>query len=207
MSETHKPKSKTRESLIQATFEVFLEKGYAAATTREIAERAGVNEVTLFRHFKNKENLMNEAVAECCPVPEVEGLMAVIQRFSFQEGLGTLLRGVNTNTMENAPQVRRLLLEAAQNETMLRINQQIPLKLRALIKSHLERGMREGYVRKDINAELVAQMLLWLNLAYTITVSLPNGTEVYPFSNDEVIDTVLQVFLRGIAPEPETVPS
>lgn len=36
--------------------------GFRGATTRRIAEAAGVNEVTLFRHFGSKEALLNEAM-------------------------------------------------------------------------------------------------------------------------------------------------
>ena len=42
---------------------VFAEAGFRGATTRRIAEEAGVNEVTLFRQFKSKTALINE-VAE-----------------------------------------------------------------------------------------------------------------------------------------------
>lgn len=42
---------------------VFAEAGFRGATTRRIAEAAGVNEVTLFRQFKSKTALINE-VAE-----------------------------------------------------------------------------------------------------------------------------------------------
>lgn len=41
--------------------QVFAESGFRGATTRRIAEAAGVNEVTLFRHFKSKTVLINEA--------------------------------------------------------------------------------------------------------------------------------------------------
>ena len=40
---------------------VFAESGFRGATTRRIAEAAGVNEVTLFRHFKSKSALISEA--------------------------------------------------------------------------------------------------------------------------------------------------
>ena len=53
----------TRERLLQAAVEVFAETGYAGATTRVIAERAGVNEVTLFRHFGAKADLLVQAMA------------------------------------------------------------------------------------------------------------------------------------------------
>ena len=51
-----------RQALIEAARLVFTEQGYAGATTRAIANRAGVNEVTIFRQFGSKANLFKEAV-------------------------------------------------------------------------------------------------------------------------------------------------
>ena len=48
--------------LLHAALELVAERGYRGATTRRIAERAGVAEVTLFRRFKNKAHLVAEAV-------------------------------------------------------------------------------------------------------------------------------------------------
>jgi len=50
------------DRLIKAGLELLSERGYKGATTRAIAERAGVAEVTLFRRFGNKANLIAEAV-------------------------------------------------------------------------------------------------------------------------------------------------
>ena len=44
----------TRERIFSAAREIFALKGPHGTTTREIADRAGVNEATLFRHFGNK---------------------------------------------------------------------------------------------------------------------------------------------------------
>jgi AcrR family transcriptional regulator len=52
-----------REKLIESAARVFAETGYRGATTRRIAQEAGVNEITLFRHFGNKDALLSEAVA------------------------------------------------------------------------------------------------------------------------------------------------
>lgn len=51
----------SREKLLLAAMRVFTESGFRGATTRRIAEEAGVNEVTLFRLFKSKTALINEA--------------------------------------------------------------------------------------------------------------------------------------------------
>ena len=51
-----------RESLLKATIKLFGEVGTRGATTRRIAQEAGVNEVTLFRHFKSKDDLLESAL-------------------------------------------------------------------------------------------------------------------------------------------------
>ncbi len=51
----------SRQKLLEATLRVFAEAGFRGATTRRIAEEAGVNEVTLFRHFRSKAVLIEEA--------------------------------------------------------------------------------------------------------------------------------------------------
>lgn len=57
------PAVTTRDRLLQAAIQVFSRAGYVGATTREIAREAGVSEVTLFRHFQRKEQLL-KAVAQ-----------------------------------------------------------------------------------------------------------------------------------------------
>jgi len=45
-------------SIIQSAIEVFSEKGYSAAATSEIAQKAGVAEGTIFRYYKTKKDLL-----------------------------------------------------------------------------------------------------------------------------------------------------
>ncbi|WP_455240564.1 TetR/AcrR family transcriptional regulator [Methanothermobacter tenebrarum] len=54
----------TREKILEAARETFIKKGYKGATTRKIAQKAGVSEVTLFRNFKSKSSLLREILNE-----------------------------------------------------------------------------------------------------------------------------------------------
>ncbi|MBA9088044.1 AcrR family transcriptional regulator [Fontibacillus solani] len=49
--------------IIQAAVEIFAEKGFAGSSTSEIAQRAGVAEGTIFRHYKTKKDLLLSIVA------------------------------------------------------------------------------------------------------------------------------------------------
>jgi AcrR family transcriptional regulator len=50
------------QEILDAALRVFTREGYAGATTRKIAQEANVNEVTLFRKFQSKENLLREVL-------------------------------------------------------------------------------------------------------------------------------------------------
>jgi AcrR family transcriptional regulator len=75
MESTH-GRGSARERVLDAARRVFAQSGSAGATTRRIAEEAGVNEVTVFRHFGSKEALLDEAARthatgeHALPLPE-----------------------------------------------------------------------------------------------------------------------------------------
>ncbi len=52
------PRNLTRQKIIQAAIELFASQGVSETTTKQIAELAQVNEVTLFRKFGNKHGLL-----------------------------------------------------------------------------------------------------------------------------------------------------
>ena len=54
----------TRARIIEAATNLFYERGYKATPTKAIADTAGVNEVTIFRQFGNKETLLEEIISE-----------------------------------------------------------------------------------------------------------------------------------------------
>jgi AcrR family transcriptional regulator len=53
-----------RAELLAAARELFLAGGYRATTTMAVAQRAGVSEALVVKHFGTKENLYREALAE-----------------------------------------------------------------------------------------------------------------------------------------------
>ena len=55
----------TRQRIVNTSLELFASKGITETTTRQIADFAQVNEVTLFRHFGNKHGLLLAVLQEC----------------------------------------------------------------------------------------------------------------------------------------------
>ncbi|MBK8050618.1 MAG: TetR/AcrR family transcriptional regulator [Anaerolineales bacterium] len=52
------------DQILEAALNVIVQRGYAGATTREISTAAGMNEVTLFRRFGSKEQLLRAVVEQ-----------------------------------------------------------------------------------------------------------------------------------------------
>jgi AcrR family transcriptional regulator len=69
MKKTRLTSASRRLSLLQAALELFSTQGYAGTTTKAIAQRSGVTEAILFRHFPTKEELLRAMVEQFCPRP------------------------------------------------------------------------------------------------------------------------------------------
>ena len=54
----------TRQAIVEATIDCLMEDGYAALTTRRVAERAGIAQSTVMHHFETREALLVEAVTQ-----------------------------------------------------------------------------------------------------------------------------------------------
>ncbi len=55
-----------REALLQAARDVFLEKGYAAASVEDVVSRVGGSKATLYCYFGNKEGLFDDMIGALC---------------------------------------------------------------------------------------------------------------------------------------------
>jgi AcrR family transcriptional regulator len=149
--------SDIREKLLEATAQVYAKLGYLGCTTRRVAQQAGVNEVTLFRHFGSKDALIREALAHV-ERTTVAGLPAeprdpaselhawaqqVYQNLSAQR---TLIRRVIGETVER-PEIAPVVCEGAQGE-------------HNCLRHYLDEVRRRGLAGAEFDTEAVGSMLL-----------------------------------------------
>jgi len=73
--ETLSKGGRTRQAVLQAAYEAFLEKGYAATSMREIAERAGLALGGIYNHFENKEAIFSELIVDRQPFHQILPLL------------------------------------------------------------------------------------------------------------------------------------
>jgi len=80
----------TRQRMMVVALEEFVQSGYKGTSTRAISDRAGVNEVTLFRHFGSKQGLLKAAVLNAVEQTRAPKEIEYYLKLPLREGLTEL---------------------------------------------------------------------------------------------------------------------
>jgi AcrR family transcriptional regulator len=91
LEQQEKPNDPRRAAILQAAFEVFVEKGFEAATTAEIVRRARTSKRTLYELFASKQDMLTALIRygslKMQPSPDLpqptnrEQFVAVLEQF------------------------------------------------------------------------------------------------------------------------------
>ncbi len=87
---SHAGVEETRARILAATREIFERNGTRGTTTREVAERAGVNEATLFRHFGSKAALIGAMREDSCGIEAIRNLLTGLDGADIAADIKTL---------------------------------------------------------------------------------------------------------------------
>lgn len=131
---------KTKIKIRDAALKLFAEHGYKGATTRSIADEAGFNELTLFRKFKNKENLFNEVLTGNIKKvkEEIDFKLSNNQSEGIDEFLRTLIIDITTTAYDNAEFFNLTSIE--RNEPTDDLRAEIVERLSNFIKEKISEG-------------------------------------------------------------------
>jgi AcrR family transcriptional regulator len=189
----------TRQRIIDAAVEVGAKLGYAKATTKAIAEAAGVNEVTLFRHFGTKADLFSAAIERYggpAIAPAIEAQFTGDYRQDMMM-LGNLLMNV---FLERGEMMRLLLCESVHIPEIKTVLARNPRELRKMFARYLRSQMDKGIV-KEQHPEALAQAFMGMFLSYTISLYMLDE-DVHPrMEQSELISTFVDIFVAGTLKE------
>ena len=198
MSRTSRGVAETRECLLKAAVEVFSTSGYVGATTREIARVAAVSEVTLFRHFQSKEQLLS-AVAQHIAALWTEAFAAQKEwTYDLQRDLLHYAQIHDTVLEEYEALFRMFIGEAQRHPTEAReVLQQSFLPLREKLISYLQTCAKRGAVRPDIDFPLAVDQLTGMLLSGMIrrhVYLIQRG-----YSHQQHVKGCVDLLVRGIS--------
>ncbi|MBN1657860.1 MAG: TetR/AcrR family transcriptional regulator [Anaerolineae bacterium] len=187
----------TRDRLLEAAARIFAEKGYARATTRALAEAAGVNEVTLFRHFGSKANLF-AAVVDAYAAPGLSASLGLALTGDLENDLTAMGSLVLHLLLERRESMRMMLCEAEHFEEVRQVLAQNPRRLRQVLADYLRGQQAPGKVR-PLHVEAAAQAFWGMFFAYSFGSWLMDEEMEPPLSIDELVREFVSLFVKGIA--------
>ncbi|MBN2443386.1 MAG: helix-turn-helix transcriptional regulator, partial [Spirochaetales bacterium] len=80
-------KETTRQNILETALQLFSTKGYSSITTKEIAKKAGISEMTVFRHFDTKRSIFTSVIQELMYAPEMERIHSHQFTWNLKEDL------------------------------------------------------------------------------------------------------------------------
>ena len=191
--------SSTDEKIIKATFEILQQEGFAKATTKKIAAKAGVNEVTIFRNFTNKKNLV-EAAKEYHLQLLIDKLNEIFE-FEEDDGIEEYLKisfyGILTLSEEDLS-ILRVAMEEVRHDPE---NKVLISDITDVVLNNLEEffkiKMEKGTIRK-VNPKSLAIMCFGMLFQSVILWKVYNHD--LEFETNYYADDLINIMFEGISP-------
>ncbi|MBW4564132.1 MAG: TetR family transcriptional regulator [Mojavia pulchra JT2-VF2] len=194
-SQTHS----ARQRLIQAALELFTAQGVSGTTTRQIAETAEVNEVTLFRHFGNKHGLLLAVLEESAAFKNLGE--SLVRRASPPSSVYQALKDYASDTLhalERVPEfVRSVVGEADQYpaENRRALGRGLT-EANRYVAEYLATVIQQGRLNTYLPAEKLASLLNGMLLGYAVIEFTSEFHELWE-DRDDFLENLVELFLHG----------
>ncbi|MFQ5334476.1 MAG: TetR/AcrR family transcriptional regulator [Flavobacteriales bacterium] len=185
-----------KSDILEKCVNLFLQYGIKSLTMDYIAQALHISKKTLYQHFKDKSDLVCQAMKAKCEVDrnEIEEIVntssnAIDELLSINNYFSELLQSMHPSIHFD--------LDKYYNDAWRVFNEHRNVHLKCITVNNLEKGIESGLYRKDLNTEIIAQFYIArIDLIFNATVF---PTRVYKFN--DVQKEMLNYHIRGIASE------
>ncbi len=190
--------------LLDAALDLFVEKGYAATRSEEVAVRAGVSKGTLFLYFPSKEELFKAVVRENMVRHQTEGAEEIAR---FEGPTAELLQYLMLEWWRRygatkASGISKLVMSEASNFPDLArfFQEEVVTPGHAMVRSVLQRGIDRGEFRPvdmDLTVHSVLAPLLFLvTWKHSMAPCCPSNQQIDP---ETFIRHHTELLVRGLS--------
>ena len=183
------PKIIDDDQIFQAIIETITEYGYSGATTRQIAETAGISEVTLFRKFTNKATMVNSAVAAL--IKKIDFDSVTQYSGDLRSDLIKVIKAYQATVVSNSSFFLILINEMKLHPELTGL-MNVPVELLFSIGKLINRYQAEGKLRQEPPLHAAASLLGPL-----IFTSMINNTMTETNIPEINISNFLDYYLSG----------
>lgn len=201
------PAEQRRRQLILSAIPVFARSGYHGATTRAIAEQAGVAEALLYRYFSGKRELFVAAVQLTCD-RLVEGVDDILERHRDEPTLAIrALLGFSRAMLTRHPDMARMnfMVSAELDDPDVRAAY---LPVQAMILDRIEHAANDWRDRGLVRPTLHARSTAWLILgSFQVVALMTLGDRLDELAVDGAFDVVADFLGDATAPQEPDPPA
>lgn len=189
----------TKDKLLDSTLSLIDKKPFYQISTKEIAEESGVAEVTLFRHFTNKESIL-EILANKFFIMIV-GFEAC--KIDSEEKFRIELVNFFTRTTKSDPLSRRLFkvflyIGMYRKKTFFKYANKYERTISEPIEQIVDYGKKNWGYRKEIDIDITVKLLLNSIGFFNIVQNVFLLKESSPYDFNKVIEIGIDNFLRSL---------
>jgi AcrR family transcriptional regulator len=185
----------TRDRILDAATRLFARDGLGAST-RAIARVARVNEVTLFRHFGSKDELLRQAVGLWSQRYETEFIVSRLKtRADFRATVRAFAELYQRKLMENEDLIRTFMGELKRHTKLCRrLFIDAPQSSRQKFIDYLRAAQKARLVRADLDPVTAADAFTGMLLAGSLRSPLTEAS----YEPKAYLESCLELFLQGV---------
>lgn len=180
----------TSKKIMHEALKLFSEQGYYPTTTKQIAEEAGVNELTIFRHFGSKSNLFQVTTEHYVIDSHVDYILNDTEELSFEDSMMLITERIYNLFIQNT-KLYKVQMKLADNEKDF-----IKLKLSRKLVSVLEEYFIKLKEEKRVKGEPEIMALTLINsLLGAFTVELLSDNTMTKITWQELVKEHARQFI------------
>lgn len=190
-------KDQRRAQILQNATRLFVERGYHATKTKDIAKECGVTEPVIYKHFNSKDQLFLEVISSIAGETFHE---ISFDSNSDREQMLTSFVMNRVSAVENYfPIFKRLLTELLEDEEIRRyyFDKYLPRLANPLI-GYLDQLKDQGLIKTENSSKVIALSLAGILIIVSVAKYLESDTAFSDLESHDLAGQLLQMYLHGI---------
>ena len=184
--------------ILDAASGLFAERGYQSTTTRMIAEASGLNEVTIFRSFTNKQGVLAAVVGRVAS-RQPGNALADLETVPVREAVRQLAQREVANGLADGGLMTRLAFEAGTVPEVAELFAGGPQANLVAMAGFFAAQQAAGELRNDLPSAVLAEAFFSLTSSFVIMRTVLGFTAPDAGTLEVAVDQLLELFWNGAA--------
>ena len=192
-----------RRELADVALRLWAERGFDGSSVAAIADEAGIAKGTFYLYFESKEALLLEVMRRSSLVPKVLELIENLQTKSLDEAVRAFVRGAWRHLVDHRELVLVVMRELPTHlEQAQAFVERLMVPGSRALGAHLETLIAPERA-KQLSTPLCVRALIGMVVITFVTEELMGAARFVPLTEDQITETIAELFLRGVAPTNE----